>query len=139
MMNLAQLVTVVELVRATAKKTEKVRLLAELLRQTRGQERELAALYLCGSLPQGKIGVGWTVLQKAMAEGPLNGERLTISDVDRVLTAVDQPPRSHCLAGAAAVLGGGLVGMPSFRNFPIDVPTARSSLHRVAQGVGARS
>ncbi len=64
------------MVRATAKKTEKVRLLAELLQQTRGQETELAALYLCGSLPQGKIGVGWTVLRKAMAEGPAIGERL---------------------------------------------------------------
>lgn len=87
-MELAQLVKVVELVRATAKKTEKVRLLAELLRQTKGHEIELAALYLCGSLPQGKIGVGWAVLQKAVAEGPATGERLSLPDVDRELTAV---------------------------------------------------
>ncbi len=73
-MDLAQLVRVAELVCATAKKTEKVRLLAELLRQTRGQETALAALYFCGSLPQGKIGVGWTVLQKAMAKGQAMGE-----------------------------------------------------------------
>lgn len=87
-MDLAQLVRVVELVRATAKKTEKVRLLAELLRQTNSHETELAALYLCGSLPQGKIGVGWAVLQKALTEGSAVGERLSLSDVDRVLTAV---------------------------------------------------
>ncbi len=73
-MDLEQLVKVVALVRATAKKTEKVRLLGELLRQTKGHETELAALYLCGSLPQGKIGVGWAVLQKAMAEGQAIGE-----------------------------------------------------------------
>ena len=72
-MDLAQLVRAVELVRATAKKTEKVHRLAELLRHTHGYETQLAALYLCGSLPQGKIGVGWAVLQKAMAEG--SGDR----------------------------------------------------------------
>lgn len=87
-MDLEQLVRVVELVRATAKKTEKVRLLAELLRQTKGHETQLAALYLCGALPQGKIGVGWSVLQKAMAEGPAIGERLSLSDVDRELATV---------------------------------------------------
>ena len=87
-MDLAQLVRVVELVRSTPKKTEKVRLIAELLRQTQGRETELAALYLCGSLPQGKIGVGWGVLQKAMAEGQAIGERLSLSDVDGELTGV---------------------------------------------------
>lgn len=68
------MVMVIELVRATPKQTEEVRLLADLLRQTRGQETELAALYFCGSSPQGKIGVGWTVLQKAMAKGQAMGE-----------------------------------------------------------------
>ncbi len=87
-MDLAQLVRAVELVRATAKKTEKVHRLAELLRHTHGYETQLAALYLCGSLPQGKIGVGWAVLQKAMAEGPAIGERLSLSDVDSELTGV---------------------------------------------------
>lgn len=87
-MDLAQLVGVVDLVRATTKKTEKVRLLAEFMRQTKGHETELAALYLCGSLPQGKMGVGWSVLRKAMAEGPAIGERLALSDLDRELTAV---------------------------------------------------
>jgi DNA ligase 1 len=75
-MELEQLVRVVELVRATAKKTEKVRLLAELLRQTRGHETELAAFYLCGAMPQ------------VMTEGSTVGERLSLSEVDRVLTAV---------------------------------------------------
>ena len=96
-MNLEPLVKVVELVRATTKKTEKVRLLGELLCQTQGHETELAALYLCGSLPQGKIGIGWAVLQKAMAEGPAIGERLSLSDVDRELTGVaaDRGPGSN--------------------------------------------
>lgn len=90
-MELARLVRAVHQVRETPKKTEKVRLIAELLRrtrETREREAELAALYLAGSLPQGKIGVGWTVMQKAMAEGPPVGEPLTLSDVDQTFAAV---------------------------------------------------
>jgi DNA ligase-1 len=87
-MELARLVSVVQLVRETSKKSEKVRLLGELLHQTRGHETKLAALYLSGSLPQGKIGVGWTVLQKAMAEGQAIGVPLTLADVDKVFATV---------------------------------------------------
>lgn len=82
-MQLARLVDAVCLVRATAKKTEKVRLLAELLCRTSDREAELAALYLSGSLPQGKVGIGWSVIEKAMANGPPVGEPLTLFDVDR--------------------------------------------------------
>jgi ATP-dependent DNA ligase len=82
------LVDVVENIRATAKKTDKVRLLAEVLRQTHGRETELAALYLTGSLPQGKIGIGWSLIQKAMAEGPATGAPLMLVDVDRTWEAI---------------------------------------------------
>lgn len=87
-MHLARLVEVVAKVRATTKKTEKVALLAEFLRQTRGKETELASLYLSGALPQGKIGVGWRLIQEAMVEGPPCGEALTLTDVDQVFGAV---------------------------------------------------
>ena len=87
-MDLQQLVMTVGLVRATAKKSEKIRLLSELLRQAEGRETELAAHYLCGTLPQGKIGAGWAVLHKAAVEGPAVGERLSLFDVDLALTAV---------------------------------------------------
>lgn len=84
-MQLARLVDAVNRVRATTKKSEKIRFLAEVLRQTSGQETVLAALYLTGSLPQGKIGIGWNVIQKAMQDGSSTGESLTLLDVDRVL------------------------------------------------------
>lgn len=101
-MQLAQLIQAVDRVRATTKKSEKVRLLAEVLRQTSGQETTLAALYLSGSLPQGKIGIGWNIIQRAMQEtpsfSPTNpgvlgstpfpgpaGEPLTLLEIDRVL------------------------------------------------------
>lgn len=69
-MNLARLVEAVERVRATSKKSEKIRLLAETLRATYGHESVLAALYLSGSLPQGKIGVGWNLIQQAIQSAP---------------------------------------------------------------------
>lgn len=87
-MRLARLVEVVAKVRATTKKTEKTTLLADLLRQTSGKETELAALYLCGTLPQGKIGVGWRMIQEAMVEISPSGEPLMLKDVNQVFEAI---------------------------------------------------
>jgi len=87
-MEWARLVELVGRVRATTKKGEKVALIADLLRQTRGREAELAALYLTGSLRQGRIGVGWRTLQPAMPSGAPAGEPLTLARVDEALSAV---------------------------------------------------
>jgi len=87
-MHLAALVEVVARVRATSRKTEKAVLLAELLRQTRERETELAALYLTGSLPQGRIGLGWRTLQAAATDAPRSGEALGLMDVDRMCDAI---------------------------------------------------
>jgi DNA ligase-1 len=69
-MELARLVGAVEQVRATNKKSEKVRILADTLRATRGHDTVLTALYLSGSVPQGKIGLGWNLIQRAMEAAP---------------------------------------------------------------------
>jgi ATP-dependent DNA ligase I len=84
-MQLASLVEVVGQVRATTKKTEKVRLLADFLRQTLDRETELAALYLSGSLPQGKIGVGWRMIEAAISGNSPKGTSLTLLEVDQIL------------------------------------------------------
>src|SRR5215217_7138121 len=84
-MQLARLVDIVSHVRATTKKTEKTRLLADLLRQTRDRDTELAALYLTGSMPQGKIGIGWSVIRKALSESQPMGEAVTLVDVDQTV------------------------------------------------------
>lgn len=81
-MRLAQLVDAVMQIRRTAKKSEKVRLLAGTLHSARGREIELAAFYLSGSLPQGKIGLGWSLIHKAVAVGESSVESLTLRDVD---------------------------------------------------------
>ncbi len=87
-MQLARLVDVVGQVRETTKKTEKTGLLASLLRQIRGREAELAALYLSGTLAQAKIGVGWRMVREAMIETAPSGEPLTLAEVDRVFEAI---------------------------------------------------
>jgi DNA ligase-1 len=87
-MEWAALVGLVARVRATSKKSEKVGLIADALRAARGREAERLALYLTGSLPQGRIGVGWRTLQAAMPQGPARGEPLTIAGVDEALGAV---------------------------------------------------
>src|SRR6476660_3642504 len=101
-MELARLVGAVEQVRATTKKSEKIRILAETLRATSGREAVLTALYLSGSLPQGKIGIGWNLIQRAVQEAPFfspthpgvlrstpypapAGEPLTLTDVHQAL------------------------------------------------------
>ena len=87
-MEWARLVAVVHQVRATSRKGEKVERIAGLLRETSGHDSELAALYLTGSLPQGKIGLGWRTLQPALADGPPSGEPLTLAAVDAALSGV---------------------------------------------------
>lgn len=87
-MPLARLVETVGRVRATAKKTEKVALIAELLRQTQQREAELVALYLSGTLPQGRIGIGYRTIQGAATESPRSGESLTLLDVDQAFEAI---------------------------------------------------
>jgi ATP-dependent DNA ligase I len=82
------LVETVGRVRATPRKGEKVALIAELLRQTEGKETELATLYLTGTLPQGRIGVGWRTLKNAMSDGPPSGAPLMLLDLDQALTAI---------------------------------------------------
>jgi len=87
--DLARLADVAGRVRATPKKSEKVALIAGLLRETRGKEAELVALYLSGALPQGRIGVGWRVIQAATTDAPPSGPPLRLVEVDRAFGAIE--------------------------------------------------
>jgi len=82
-MELKELVALVGRVRATSRKTEKTALMAQFLRRTQGRDVELSALYLSGMLPQGRIGIGWRMIQAAMTEGLPSGEPLTLLEVDQ--------------------------------------------------------
>ncbi len=87
-MEWARLVELVRCLRATPKKSEKTALIAALLQEARGREIELAALYLTGTLPQGRIGLGWRTLQPLFASGPAAGPSLTLPEVDSILDRV---------------------------------------------------
>jgi DNA ligase-1 len=87
-LRLAVLVEGVGRIRATSRKTEKVALIAELLKQARGEEAALVALYLSGTLPQGRIGLGWRAIQAAMTDAAAAGAPLELADLDRGFTAV---------------------------------------------------
>ena len=83
-MPLAALTGLVDRVRATTKKTEKVALIAAVLEEARGRDAELLAMYLTGALPQGRIGVGWSAVQAVMAGSPAaEVEPLALGDLDR--------------------------------------------------------
>jgi DNA ligase-1 len=84
--DLQELLSLVGRLRATSKKTEKVREIAALLQQAREREIELLALYLTGTLAQGRIGIGYRGLQAAMPSGPAIGEPLTLAGVDQALS-----------------------------------------------------
>ncbi len=86
-MLLSRFVAQVARVRATSKKTEKASLLAELLSEA-GAEAGLTALYLCGVLPQGRIGLGWKTLEPVVTDAPANGPALALVEVDDALTAI---------------------------------------------------
>src|SRR5436305_8061603 len=89
-MLLSALTGLVDRVRATTKKTEKVALIAEVLTQARGPDVALLAMYLTGSLPQGRIGVGWSAIQAATTgvAAAAEGEPLTLDDLDRAFDAL---------------------------------------------------
>jgi DNA ligase-1 len=88
-MDWSSLVDLVARVRATSKKNDKVGLIADALRQARGREIELVALYLTGALAQGRIGIGYRTLQAAMPSGTAAGEPLTLERVDEALGEID--------------------------------------------------
>lgn len=83
-MELKQLVESIDAVRATSKKTEKIQILATLLKQAQGRDLEFVAHYLVGTLPQGKIGVGWRFIEAAVTDVPDAESDLNLSKVDEV-------------------------------------------------------
>jgi DNA ligase-1 len=87
-MELGRLVEGVTAVRATSKKTEKTQLLANLLKQAQGRDIELVALYLVGTLPQGRIGIGWRIIEPASADLSVADTGLSLYQIDQVFDGI---------------------------------------------------
>ncbi|HVR30500.1 MAG TPA: ATP-dependent DNA ligase [Thermoanaerobaculia bacterium] len=90
-MLLSDLVETSSRLAATRSRLEKSRLLADLLRRARGREIEVAVDYLSGTLPQGRLGVGWAMLERAHAAAGGEGAQrasLALAEVDAAFERV---------------------------------------------------
>jgi DNA ligase-1 len=84
----ATLVDTSQRVGATSARLAKIGALATLLRTLQPGEVGIAAHYLAGETPQGRIGIGYATLRAAAAEPPAAVATLTITDVDTGLAAL---------------------------------------------------
>ncbi len=90
MVSLADLVAVSARVGSTPRKKEKTTLLANFLVRAGGREIALAASYLSGQIPQGRLGIGWATLQEALRDLNENPGALSLTDVDRHFEEISQ-------------------------------------------------
>ncbi|WP_334223972.1 ATP-dependent DNA ligase [Thiosocius teredinicola] len=88
---------------ATRSRIKKAALLVECLRGLGPEEIRIGVSYLSGHLPQGKIGLGYSLLQKSMS-APAGEATLSLAETDRRLTDIagisgtgSQAKRSHLL------------------------------------------
>jgi DNA ligase-1 len=84
---LYQVVETSRRVTETAKRLEKISLLASLLRELRGDEIEIVVAMLSGRMRQGRIGIGYRIIQEAAAETAVDAT-LEILDVDRAFDEI---------------------------------------------------
>ncbi|NKC15158.1 MAG: ATP-dependent DNA ligase [Gammaproteobacteria bacterium] len=89
-MNLSNLAKTSARVAATRKRNEKTALLATCIAEIPPPERPMGVAYLAGELPQGKIGVGYAGVRKAMDTAPAALASLTLAGVHRSLTDIAQ-------------------------------------------------
>ncbi|AVZ76271.1 ATP-dependent DNA ligase [Streptomyces lunaelactis] len=85
-MLLARLVDVSRTVAATSARSRKIAALAELFAGTRPADVSLVISYLAGRVPQGRIGIGWSVLKEPVP--PADDPRLTVAGTDTALSAL---------------------------------------------------
>ncbi|MFF3743005.1 ATP-dependent DNA ligase [Streptomyces kronopolitis] len=85
-MLLAGLAQVSADVAATSARSRKTALLAGLFRAAEPEDVPVVIAYLAGRLPQGRIGIGWSVLREPVA--PAGHATLTVRDADTALTAL---------------------------------------------------
>ncbi len=86
-MQLAALVGASEDVRATSARNRKIARLAEVLEGAGARDLQLAVAYLAGTLPQGRIGLGWASVGDADVPAA-SQPSITLAEVDAMATAV---------------------------------------------------
>jgi DNA ligase-1 len=87
-MRVFELATTSELLAKTSKRTEKLKVLAELIARSEPSDRGLVALYLSGVIAQDKLGVGYAQLG-SLRESPAAPEpTLEVRDLDSTLSEI---------------------------------------------------
>ncbi len=87
-MQLSELVATSDALRATRSRKQKVSALADCFRALEPEEIAVGVLAFCGELRQGKIGVGWSALQKMRDVAPAAQTSLTLAELDAVFDAI---------------------------------------------------
>src|SRR5512138_2353019 len=73
----------------TPARLSKIALLADALRALAPDERAIGVAWLAGDLPQGRIGVGWAALRRALeATAAVRAPTLSVADVDRAFARI---------------------------------------------------
>ena len=75
-------------VRDSRRRLDKIGRLSSFLAQVPPGALESAVAYLCGTLPQGRIGVGFATVRDARAAAPARDSSLSIADMDEAFTHV---------------------------------------------------
>ncbi|UXY26137.1 ATP-dependent DNA ligase [Streptomyces sp. HUAS TT20] len=102
-MLLTRLAHVSREVAATAARSRKTALLAELFRDAEADDVPIVIPYLAGRLPQGRLGIGWKVLSRKVP--PAAEASLTVREVDARLTELGKVSGPGSQAERARLVG----------------------------------
>jgi DNA ligase 1 len=101
---LAAVVTASKEVTDTSSRSRKISILAELLRRLDPEEVPLAVGFLAGVPRQGRVGVGYSTIY-GIEQAPAGVASLTVDELDRAITGVQQLKGSGSVARRKQLLG----------------------------------
>jgi DNA ligase-1 len=104
---LLDLVSTSQRVGATSARLAKNRELAAFLRALQPEEIETAVHYLSGELPQGRIGIGYSVLKTAAASSPTSAESPSTTVSPTTTESLSITELDHTLTELAGLRGSG--------------------------------
>ena len=105
-MKLQELADVSTRVTRSTGRLAKIGHLAECLRRLEAREIPIAVAYLCGELPQGKIGIGWSMLRDAVAGPASDDPALTLADTGACFDAIRETTGSGSSRRRGELLAG---------------------------------
>jgi DNA ligase-1 len=104
-MRLHELVEASNSVAQTRSRLQKTILLADLLKRLHDGEVEIGVAYLSGTLPQGRIRIGWSAITSARTAGAADVLTLELHDVDAVFENIAKASGTGAGAQRSRLLG----------------------------------